>query len=229
MDHEPEVVEHALRFLYTGTYDSRIPNIAAGVEGETSETVNGNGSARRTMASSFKLTGSVRDHAAHDAPIFNVRMYILADFLSVIDLLTLALANCTFLLDRPDIIASMTEPISLALSNTSPTDIRLRMQILRSCAEFRHKVQTNPNLLSVLNKAKPLAWAMQLQAKTEELELRARIASADTKFARLEDRLAEEESKLSASEARYDDAINLVNNNDSCRNSTCNVEFGGRL
>lgn len=42
MDHEPEIVEHALRFLYTGAYDSRVPNDDGCVEGETSETVTGN-------------------------------------------------------------------------------------------------------------------------------------------------------------------------------------------
>lgn len=156
-------------------------------------------------------------------------MYILADFLSVSDLLDLALANCTSLLDRPDTIASMTEPISLALSNTSPTDIGLRMQVLRFCAEYRHKVQTNPDLLSVLNKAEPLAWAMQLQAKTEELELRAGIASAATEYAQLENRLAQEEAKVEEREALYEDTIRLVNNRSSCRNSICSVEFGAML
>lgn len=148
-------------------------------------------------------------------------MYILADFLDIGNLLTLALTNCTSLLNRPNSIASTTEPISLALSNTVPSDTGLRLQILRSCANLSDQVETSADLLSVLRDAEPLAWCMQLQAKAEMDGLRAQLASAAKKEADLRTRVAKQRAELQVSEQRRQHAIRIINHLNARRNLPC--------
>lgn len=153
------------------------------------------------------LTYHIGEFVERDALTFNVKMYMLADFLNIEALQKLAQSNCAYILDEPKSIASLTTPLLLALDNTNPNDCELRLEVLRFGAEWSHRTDVDANLLKACQDANPLAWAVALQAKDREDGLQDEVNI-----------LTNDLSNLRASNLRYQDAINLANRHTSCQN-----------
>lgn len=173
------------------------------------------------------MTKSCTDNGHKEAFDFNVQMYILADFLGIAELQTMATANCKLSLDEANNIGSMAEPICHALSNTKRSDQGLRPQILRFCAARSQQVQDCADLHNALRFAEPIAWHLQVQANIDQSVLTGKIAAYSLELSLLRARLDLSEEGLDESNSRYSIAVRLVDSYKDCRN--CERVFGARL
>jgi hypothetical protein len=171
--------------------------------------------------------------------MFHVLVYGFATYISNDALKFKAYEHCAALMTEVGDPRAIIEPIKEIFAVTSPDDTTLRRQLLQWCAstgETIASVDSCAELRNLFAEHEPLAWLLQKDAQSlrvcEELERKVLNYTIAELRDELKDLLSDHDNIRADQERERQfalDAIDLMDQQARCRNSSCTVQFGARL
>ena len=214
-DQDPDIVALALRFLYTGHYDTdctckdEVPALPSNLE---------------TTESCLNCVKCQKGDLMTD-----VRIYILGDYLDITELKNLSLSRCQHILELHFQPQAFVEAIGEALSNTKHDDPGLRKQILRSCCDKYKSIGEDSDLWRLLMEHEPTAWMLGVETQVMKGDLYNQISEIFCQKVEMSRELEHRKKDIQRATDNLAAAVKLVNGKSSCRNDSCNKEFGASL